>query len=104
MHLLVKLVLAAPDSFLSAAALSHEEAASDLHLFMKLVRAAPASFFSAALSWQLGPAAAPPATKQESKRATAGVHRVPWKVYKETEITPRLKRTPPALGRSLSID
>ena len=44
-HFLVKLVLAAPDNFLSAAWLSQTAAASDSHFFMKLVSAAPASFF-----------------------------------------------------------
>src|SRR5207248_1105058 len=56
-HFFVKLVLAAPCSFLSAAAVSQEACASFWHLPMKLVRAAPASFFSAAVSLQLGPAA-----------------------------------------------
>ena len=43
-----QLVLAAPDSFLSAASVSQTAAASDSHFFMKLVSAAPASFFSVA--------------------------------------------------------
>ena len=47
-HFLVKLSLAAPESFLSAAFVSHIDAASDSHFFMKLSGAAPASFFSLA--------------------------------------------------------
>src|SRR3954454_21347993 len=56
-HFLVKLVLAAPCSFFSCAAVSQEVCASFSHLVMKLCSAAPASFFSAACSLQLGPAA-----------------------------------------------
>ena len=47
-HFLVKLSLAAPESFLSAACVSHIDAASDSHFFMKLLNAAPASFLSLA--------------------------------------------------------
>lgn len=47
-HFVVKLVLAAPDSFLSAACLSQAAPASFSHLVTKLVLAAPASFFSVA--------------------------------------------------------
>ena len=54
-HFLVKLVFAAPDSFLSAAWVSQAVAASSSHFFMKLVSAAPASFFPAAVSLQLFP-------------------------------------------------
>jgi hypothetical protein len=49
----VKLVLAAPTSFLSAASLSQAAVASVSHFFMKLVCAAPASFFSADCALQL---------------------------------------------------
>ena len=52
-HLVVKLVLAAPDSFLAPAAWWQALVASDSHRFMKLARAAPASFFSPALALQL---------------------------------------------------
>jgi hypothetical protein len=52
-HFLVKLVLAAPASFLSAASLSQTAVASVSHFFMKLVCAAPASFFSPACALQL---------------------------------------------------
>src|SRR5450755_2164032 len=55
-HLLVKLVLAAPASFFSAALASQAAMASPpasaSHFFMKLVLAAPASFLSAALAAQ----------------------------------------------------
>jgi hypothetical protein len=40
----VKLVFAAPDNFLSAADLSQADVASVWHFFIKLVIAAPASF------------------------------------------------------------
>src|SRR5678815_295484 len=53
MHFLVKLVLAAPDSFFSAALASHAaivDGASVSHFLTKLVLAAPASFFSLALA------------------------------------------------------
>src|SRR6187397_546512 len=62
MHFLVKLVLAAPDSFFSAALASHAaivDGASVSHFLTKLVFAAPASFFSVALASQL--LIAPPA-------------------------------------------
>src|SRR6187399_1297696 len=55
MHFLVKLVLAAPASFFSAALASHAAivlGASVSHFLTKLVLAAPASFFSAALASQ----------------------------------------------------
>src|SRR6266702_3158113 len=52
-HFLVKLVLAAPLSFLSAADVSHVVAASVSHFFMKLVSAAPASFLSVACDLQV---------------------------------------------------
>src|SRR6187455_309252 len=45
-HFFVKLVLAAPASFFSAALASQLAVASLSHFFMKLVLAAPASFFS----------------------------------------------------------
>ena len=51
-HFLVKLSLAAPDSFLSEACWSHAAAASFWHLVMKLVSAAPASFLSPACAVQ----------------------------------------------------
>jgi hypothetical protein len=44
-HFVVKLSFAAPESFLSAAALLHDAAASDAHFVMKRLSAAPASFF-----------------------------------------------------------
>ena len=47
-HFLVKLVLAAPASFLSAACISQLVCASFVHFVMKLFIAAPASFFAAA--------------------------------------------------------
>src|SRR5690242_974605 len=53
-HFLVKLVFAAPASFLSAAALSHAAVASLWHFFMKLLSAAPASFLSVACALQVG--------------------------------------------------
>lgn len=56
-HFLVKLFLAAPASFFSAAAASQLAAASFSHFFMKLLLAAPASFFSAAFAAQVGPSA-----------------------------------------------
>src|SRR5262245_46269342 len=71
-HFVVKLSFAAPDSFLSAAALSHDAVASDAHLVMKLLSAAPASFFSSALCLQVCLAMAPvtPRLKINSARAT----------------------------------
>ena len=54
-HFLVKLVFAAPASFLSAACASQLACASFLHLVMKLVIAAPASFLLAASSLQNPP-------------------------------------------------
>jgi hypothetical protein len=51
---LVKLVFAAPLSFLSAAAASQAAVESVSHFFMKLVFAAPASFLLVASSVQLG--------------------------------------------------
>jgi hypothetical protein len=53
-HFVVKLLLAAPASFLSAACLSQAAPASFSHLATKLALAAPASFFSAAWAVQLG--------------------------------------------------
>jgi len=53
-HFLVKLVFAAPLSFLSAAAASQAAVASVSHFFMKLVFAAPASFLSADSLVQVG--------------------------------------------------
>jgi hypothetical protein len=64
----VRLVLAPPESFLSAAAFSHYALASDSH-FMKLVSAVPASFLSVALSWHEGSAPAPPLAKLENEGA-----------------------------------
>jgi len=52
-HFFVKLVFAAPASFLSAACASQDFAASLWHFFMKLFSAAPASFFSPAWAAQL---------------------------------------------------
>src|SRR5690242_11613000 len=57
MHFFVKLVLAAPASFFSAALASHAVLASPSHFLTKLFLAAPASFFSAAIAVQLPPAA-----------------------------------------------
>src|SRR6185369_1179862 len=54
-HFFVKLVLAAPASFFSAALASHAAVASLSHFFTKLFLAAPASFFSAAIAAQLPP-------------------------------------------------
>jgi hypothetical protein len=48
-HFFVKLVLAAPANFLSAAVASQLALASVSHFFMKLVFAAPASFLSLAV-------------------------------------------------------
>src|SRR6476659_280662 len=62
MHFLVKLVLAAPASFFSAALASHAAivaGASDSHFLTKLVFAAPASFFSVALASHAAVTAAP---------------------------------------------
>lgn len=56
-HFLVKLVLAAPDSFCVVAELSQAAVASVSHFFMKLERAAPASFLSVACALQLADAA-----------------------------------------------
>ena len=53
-HFLVKLLLAAPASFLSFADASHVVSASFSHFSVKLVSAAPASFFSAACALQVG--------------------------------------------------
>jgi hypothetical protein len=64
----VKLVLAAPDSFLSATWVSHAIVASFSHFFMKLVSAAPASFFVVAVSFQLS-ATAPVTARLESNSA-----------------------------------
>ena len=59
-HFLVKLVLAAPASFLVAAVASQVAAASFWHLVMKLVIAAPASFLSVARLLQVSSARAAP--------------------------------------------
>jgi len=40
-HFVVKLSFAAPDSFLSAAALAHDDVISEAHFAMKLLSAAP---------------------------------------------------------------
>src|SRR5580765_2404511 len=61
MHFFVKLVLAAPASFFSAAWASQAAPAffateSSTHFFVKLVLAAPASFFSAAWASQVAAA------------------------------------------------
>ena len=45
-HFVAKLFFAAPESFFSAAALSHDAVATDAHVVMKLLSAAPASFYS----------------------------------------------------------
>src|SRR5262245_38572623 len=66
-HFLVKLVLAAPASFLSPAWTSQAFAASVWHFFMKLVSAAPASFLSVACPLQVAVCAmADPATRQKA--------------------------------------
>src|SRR5262249_32148111 len=70
-HFVVKLSLAAPESFLSAAALLHDAVASDAHFVMKLLSAAPASFFSSARSLQVCLATAPVTARLESKSARA---------------------------------
>src|SRR5271169_1188530 len=57
-HFLVKLIFAAPASFLSAAWLSQAVLASVSHFFKKLVLAAPASFLSVACAMQLASAKA----------------------------------------------
>src|SRR6516225_7196480 len=53
-HFFVKLVFAAPASFLSFACPSHDFCASDWHFFMKLLSAAPASFLSSACPLHVG--------------------------------------------------
>src|SRR5882724_6101257 len=70
-HFVVKLSFAAPESFLSAAALSHDAVASDAHFVMKLLSAAPASFFSSALCLQVCLPTAPVMARLEIKRARA---------------------------------
>src|SRR3954447_17997307 len=57
MHFFVKLFLAAPANFLSAAAASQVDLASASHFFMKLVFAAPASFLSPTVAVHDGPSA-----------------------------------------------
>src|SRR5215471_1054850 len=52
-HFSVKLVLAAPASFLPAAALSQDACASFSHFVMKLVSAAPESLFALASPLQV---------------------------------------------------
>jgi hypothetical protein len=73
-HFFVKLVFAAPASFLSAACASQDFAASLWHFLMKLFAAAPASFFSPAWAAQLGLCAnALPAVDRSSRcQAAAG--------------------------------
>src|SRR5262249_45531755 len=69
-HFLVKLVFAAPASFLSDAEASQDAWASFWHFVMKLFSAAPASFFAPA--WSLHVAAmAEPKASDDSKRARA---------------------------------
>src|SRR5262249_6411272 len=60
-----------PDSFLWAAALSHDAVASDAHFVMKLLSAAPASFFSSALCLQVCLAMAPVTLRLKIKSARA---------------------------------
>ena len=67
-HFVPKLFFAAPESFFSAAALSHSPVASDAHLGMKLLSAAPASFFSSARSLQVCLAMAPVMARVETKK------------------------------------
>ena len=69
-HLVVKLSLAAPESFLSAAALSHDAVASDARFVIKLLSAAPASFFSSARSLQVCLATAPVRARLEIKNVS----------------------------------
>ena len=69
-HLVVKLVLAAPASFLSAAWLSQVVWASFWHFVRKLVRAAPASFLASAEAVQVS-ARAPVAARATSATARA---------------------------------
>src|SRR5436190_1431178 len=69
MHFLVKLSLAAPDSFLSAACVPHAVVASDSHFFMKLVSAAPASFLSVA--WALHDSSATALVSATAENITA---------------------------------
>lgn len=57
MHFFVKLALAAPANFLSAAAASQLAFASVSHFFMKLVFAAPASFLSLTVAMHDEPSA-----------------------------------------------
>src|SRR5215472_15401204 len=75
----VKLVLAAPASFLPAAALSQDACASFSHFVMKLVSAALESLFALASPLQVS-AMAEPAAKPDSKTATASVFIacLPW--------------------------
>src|SRR4051812_17279859 len=68
---LVKLVLAAPASFFSAACASQADLASVSHFFMKLFLAAPASFFSPDWVLQLGLCAKLPLASAVSASAIA---------------------------------
>jgi hypothetical protein len=72
MHFLVKLALAAPANFFSAAAASQVAAAASLsHFFMKLFSAAPCSFFSVARAAQSGAAGGVCASATVEHAATA---------------------------------
>jgi len=70
-HFLVKLVFAAPASFLSAACESQLACASFVHLVMKLVFAAPASFF--APDWSAHESAIAAVVRQNEARMIATV-------------------------------
>src|SRR5262249_61337947 len=69
-HFLVKLVLAAPASFFSAAWVAQEVVASFSHFVMKLLSAAPASFLSAAWLLHVASCAKAVAAKVESSAAS----------------------------------
>ncbi len=68
----MKLFLAAPDNFFSAACASHAAEASFSHFFMKLFFAAPASFFSPA--WCVQVASAAKAEVPSADNATARIN------------------------------
>jgi hypothetical protein len=72
-HFFVKLVFAAPASFLSAADESQVACASFWHFFMKLVKAAPASFLSVAWLWQVEVCAAAAVAVRQSKAVMASL-------------------------------
>ncbi len=75
-HFVVKLVCAAPWSFLSAAWVVQAAVASFWHLVRKLVGAAPASFFASALATQVSAEAA--AAESDSRaNAIASVFMIP---------------------------